>query len=214
VADGEPPAPAASRALSGRALGLVILAGAAVFAVIIFLPGLDRGTRLAASFVFAPVVVTPIIGAQARVTPETLLVGAVLGGEIAAVLYATGQGDRFSAWLFAVELVALLLASRTLHMLRAARVPGVPRDPARPPAPVGVALIALLTPLALAAGILDAMARFPVGAAVGALVPGVIVALRGAAPETAVITVITAVPLALVPAAVRRALLRGRRSPG
>lgn len=138
--------------LSGRALGLVILAGAAVFAVIIFLPGLDRGTRLAASFIFAPVVVTPVIGAQAKVTPEQLLVGAVLGGGIAAVLYGTGQGGRFGGWLFAIELVALLLASRTLHVLRAA-------------------------------------------------------------PETVVITLVTAVPLALVPAAIRQALLRGRRPP-
>ncbi len=201
----------ASRTLSGTALGLVMLAGVAGFLPILLLPGLDRGTRLAASFIFAPVVVTPLLGAQSRATPETLLVGSVLGGEIAAVLYAIGQGNRFELWLIAIELVALLLAPRTLHMLRIARVPGVPCDPAQPPTLVGTALIVLLTPLALAAGFLDAMARFPAGAAVGA-VPGVIMAIRGDTPEAVIVTVIAAVLLALIPAAIRRALLRGRRS--
>ena len=194
-------------------MGLVILAGVVGFLLILFLPGLDRGTRLAASFIFAPVVVTPVIGAQSKVIPETLLVGSVLGGEIAAVLYAIGQGNRFKLWLIAIELVALLLAPRTLHLLRTARVPGVPRDPEQPPALTGTALIVLLTPVALAAVFLDAMARFPAGAAVGASVPGVIMAVHGDAPEAAIVTVITAVLLALIPAAIRRALLRGRRSP-
>ncbi len=212
AADGKQRETVVSRTLSGTAFGLVILAGVAGFSLILFFPGLDRETRIAASFIFAPVVVTPILGAQSKVTPETLLVGSVLGGEIAAVLYAIGQGNRFNLWLIAIELVALLLAPRTLHMLRVARVPGVPRDPAQPPTPVGTALIVLLTPLALGAGFLDAMARFPAGTAVGALVPGVIKAIRGDTPEAVIVTMITAVPLALIPAAIRRALLRGRRS--
>ena len=210
--EGEQQAEGASRTLSGTAWGLVVLAGVAGFSLIFFLPGLDRGTRVAACFIFTPVVVAPVLGAQAKVTPETLLVGSVLGGETAAVIYATGLGNRFQMWLLTIECAALLLAPRTMHMMRVARVPGVPRDPAQPPTLTGTALIVLLTPLALAASFLDAMARFPAGVAVGALVPGVIMAIRGATPDAVIVTLITSVLLALIPAAIRRVLLRGRRS--
>jgi hypothetical protein len=188
-----------------------MLAGVAGFLLIFFLPGLDRGAQVAASFIFAPVVVAPVLGMSTKMAPEELLVGSVLGGEIAAVLYATGQGHRFGQWLIIVEFVALALAPWTMRMMRAARVPGVPRNPAQAPTRTGTALIVLLTPLALAATFLDAMSRLPVGAAVGAMVPGVIMAIRGDTPE-AIIVMITAALLALIPAATRRALLRRRRS--
>jgi hypothetical protein len=207
--EGGQPGEAASRRLSGTAFVLLVLAGVAGCLLIVFLPGLGRGTRIAASFIFVPVVVTPVIGTWSKFPPETLLVGSVLGGEFAAALYATGQGPRFGRWLIFIELAALILAPRTLHMLRVARVPGVPRDPAQPPSLAGAALIVLLTPLALAAAVLDAMARLPAGAAVGALVPGVITAVRGDTRD-AVITMIAAPLLALIPAVIRWALLRGR----
>ena len=206
--EGTRPEKVAPRTLSRKAFGLVLLAGVAGFLLIIFSPGLDRGTRIAASFVLAPVVVTPILGVTSKLTPETLLVGSVLGGEIAALLYASGQGTRFGQWLIAIELVALLLAPGTLRVLRLARVPGVPLDPVLPPTPTGVALIVLLAPFALVAAILNGMARFPVAAALGALVVSVIMTVHGAQPELIVIPV----AMALIPAAIRWAFRHGRRS--
>jgi hypothetical protein len=191
---------------SWKAFGLLLLGGVAGFALIIFLPGLDKGTRIAASFIFAPVVVTPILGAVYKLSRETLLVGSVLGGEIAALLYATGQSGLFGQWLIIIELVALFLAPGTLRVLRLARVPGVPPDPARPPTPAGIALIVLLAPLALVAAVLDGMARFPLAAAAGAVAVAVVMTVRGAAPELMVIPVL----MALIPAGVRWVILRRR----
>ncbi len=68
--------------------------------------------------------VTPVLGSQSGLSRGALVVGSVLGGGMAAALYAAGQSGRFSRWLIAVEFVALLSAPRTLHMLRMARIPG------------------------------------------------------------------------------------------
>ena len=200
------PEKTASRTLGWRALGLIVAAGAAGFALIFLMPGLDSRTRLALSFILAPVVVTPLIGGQAGFSHVTLIVGSVLGGEIAALLWVTGQSGRFSAWLIAVELVALLLAPPTLRMLRMARVPGVPQD-AEMPTRTGIALIVVLSPFALAAGVLDGMARFPVAAIFGALLAGVIIGIAGGPP----VEIVVAALLVLVPAVIRWFILRARR---
>jgi hypothetical protein len=203
------PQKTASRTLGWRALGLIVLAGAAGFALIILMPGLDTRTRVALSFILAPVVVTPLLGGQADFSRGTLIVGSVLGGEIAALLYAAGQSGRFSAWLIAVELAALLLAPTTLRMLRMARIPGVPQDEEMPTR-TGIALIVVLSPLALAAGILDGMARFPIAALFGALLASVIIGIVGGDP----VEIAAAALLALAPAVIRWLILRARRPHG
>jgi hypothetical protein len=144
------------------------------------MPGLDTRTRIALSFILAPVVVTPLLGSQAGFNRGSLVVGSVLGGEITAVLYAAGQYGRVSAGLIAVEFAALLLAPRTLHMLRIVRIPGVPQGEEMPTR-TGMALIIVLSPFALGAGVLDGMASFPIAAIFGALLGSVITARpRGA----------------------------------
>jgi hypothetical protein len=203
------PEKSASRTFGWKALGLILLAGAAAFTLIIVMPGLDTRTRIALSFILAPVVVTPFLGSQAGISRGTLVVGSVLGGEIAAVLYAAGQYGRFSEWLIAVELVALLLAPRTLHMLRMARIPGVPHDEEMPTR-TGIALIIMLSPFALAAGVLDGMARFPIAAILGALLAIVIAGATGEHP----VEIVAAALLALSPAVVRWFIMRARQPRG
>jgi hypothetical protein len=88
-----------------------------------------------------------------------------------------------------------------------AQSPGPAGEGKQPAAPVGIALIVLLTPLGLVASFLDAMARFPLGAAVSASVPGVIMAIRGDDSEAVITVALVAVWMALIPAAIRRALL-------
>jgi hypothetical protein len=203
---GRRPEKGASRTLGWRAFGLIVLAGAAGFALIIVIPGLDTKTRVALSFILAPVVVTPLLGGQGGFSRGALIVGSVLGGEIAALLYVAGLYARFSALLIVVELVALLLALPTLRMLRMARVPGVPLGEGMP-TPVGIALIVVLSLFALAASVLDNMARFPIAAIVAALLASVIVGtVGGGLPE-----IVAAALLALLPAAIRWSIQRARR---
>src|SRR5258708_25095506 len=102
--------------------------------------GLDSRAGLAVGFILAPVVVTPVLGSQSGLSRGALVVGSVLGGGMAAALYAAGQSGRFSRWLIAVEFVALLSAPRTLHMLRMARIPGAAQG-AEMPTRTGIALI-------------------------------------------------------------------------
>lgn len=80
---------------------------------------------------------------------------------------STRRANRFSSWLIVVGLVALLLAVRTLAMLRLARVPGIPAG-REIPGPVGTILIIVLALFALVADFLDAVARHPRAAAMGA----------------------------------------------
>jgi hypothetical protein len=203
---GGQPGKTVARTLSWRALGVIIAAGVAVSALIILVPGLHSSTRVALTFILAPIVVTPVLGGQGGFSRGALVVGSVLGGEMAALLYAAGQSGRFSAWLIAVELVALLLAPATLRMLRMARIPGVPRGEEMP-AFTGIVLIIALSPFALAAGVLDGMARFPAAAIFGALVAGGIVGIAGGQPAE---IIVAALP-ALLPAGVRWVILRARR---
>jgi hypothetical protein len=200
---------AVARTLSWRALGLMVTAGVAGFALITLMPGLDTRTRVMLSFILAPVVVTPILGGLGGFSRATLVIGSVLGGEIAALLYATGQYQRFSAWLFAVEIAALLLAPPTLRMLRLARVPGVPPGEEMP-ALHGIALIIAASPFALAAAILDAMARFPVAAIASALLASIITVPAGGN----LVGSVAAALLALAPAAIRWLILRARHPRG
>jgi hypothetical protein len=206
VEAGERTGKAVSRTLGWRALGLIVLAGAAGFALIVFVPGLDRATRVALSFILAPVVVTPLLGGQAGFSRAALIVGSVLGGEIAALLYGTGQYRRFSAWLIVVELVALLLAPLTLRILRMARVPGVPPGEEMPSS-TGIALIVVLAPFALAAALLDGMARFPIAAIIGALLVSVFTSTAREYP----VTIVAAALLALAPAGIRWLIVHARR---
>jgi hypothetical protein len=202
---------AASRPLPWRALLLVTLAGAAGFALIFLTPGLDTRTRAALAFILAPVVVTPIFCLAAGFNRGSLVVGSVMGGEIAALLYAAGQSGRFARWLAAVEVAAMLLTPGTLSMLRAARIPGVPQGD-EAPSPAGIVLIIVLAPAALAASVLHGMARFPAGAVIGCLLG--CVAAGFAARESLALIAVTApgaVLLGLAPAAIRRVIVRARR---
>ena len=202
---------AASRPLPWRGLLLVTLAGAAGFALIFLTPGLDTRTRAALAFILAPVVVTPIFSLPAGFNRGSLVVGSVLGGEIAALLYAAGQSGRFARWLAAVEVVAMLLTPGTLHMLRVARIPGVPQGD-ETPSPAGIALIIVLAPFALAASVLYGMARFPVGAVIGCLLGGAAAGFAaGERPVLIAVTAPWAVLLGLAPAAIRRVIMRARR---
>jgi hypothetical protein len=158
------------------------------------------------SFILAPVVVTPLLGGQGGFSRSALIVGSVLGGEIAALLYVGGLYARFSALLIVVELVALLLASPTLRMLRMARVPGVPLGEGMP-TPAGIALIVVLSPFALAASVLDSMARFPIAAIVSALLASAIVGAVGGD----LVEIVAAALLALLPATIRWSIQRARR---
>jgi hypothetical protein len=203
------PEKTASRTLGWRAFGLIALAGAVGFVLITVMPGLDTRTRTALSFILAPVVVTPLLGSQAGLNRGSLVVGSVLGGEITAVLYAAGQYARFSAGLIAVEFVALLLAPRTLHMLRMLRIPGVPQGE-ETPTRTGIALIIVLSPFALVTGVLDGMARFPIVAIFGALLGSVIGGFAGVHP----VEIVVAVLLALSPAAIRWVIVRARQPHG
>jgi hypothetical protein len=204
----------ARRTLGGKAFGVIVLAGVAGFALILFIPGLDKETRVALSFILAPVVVAPIIGGQAGLSRGALVVGSALGGQIAALLYAAGQYGRFSAWLIAVEFVALLLAPGTLRMLRMARIPGVPQGEEMPTL-TGVFLIVVLSPFALAAGVLVAMARFPVVAVLGVLLGSVIAsAAAGEGPVEIVAGALLAALLALSPAGIRWIIMRARQPRG
>jgi hypothetical protein len=196
---------------------VICLAAVVLGVLVAAVSGFDKNVMVAAAFILAPVAVTPLLAVQVRAAAATLVVGAVLGGEMAAALYATGQYGRFSSWLIAVELVALVLAPRTLDMLRPARLPAIP--PGREiPGPVGVLLIVLLVPIALAAGFLDAMARQPRMAVVGAAVAAAVTALvMDSAWWSVPIAAVIAAATALLPAAarwtslwVRRALDRGR----
>lgn len=192
---------------------MICLAAVGLGVLVAVLSGFDKDVMVAAAFILAPVVVTPLLAVQVRAAAATLVVGAVLGGEMAAALYAAGQYGTFSSWLIAVELVALVLAPRTLDMLRLARVPAIPAG-REIPGPVGVLLIVLLAPIALAAGFLDAMARQPRMAVMGAAVAAAVAAL---VMDSAWWSVPIAAVMALLPAAarwtsvwVRRALDRGR----
>jgi hypothetical protein len=202
---------AAPRPLPWRALLLVALAGAAGFALIVLMPGLDTRTRAALGFILAPVVVTPIFCLPAGFNSGSLVVGSALGGEIAALLYAAGQAGRFTRWLAAVEVVAMLMTPGRLYMLRVARIPGVPQGDERPSL-AGIALIIVLAPFALAASVFYGMARFPAGAVIGSLLGGVAAAFAaGAHPVAIVAAVPFSVLLGLVPAAIRRVIMRARQ---
>jgi hypothetical protein len=202
-----------------RALGLITLAGAAGFALILLMPGLGHNTRIALSFILAPVVVTPLIGLptlgmQTGYSRGSLVVGSVLGGEFAAALQAAGQSGRFSQWLIVIETAAMLLAPLTLQVLRAARIPGVWQGEAVPSL-TGIALIIVLAPFALLAGILDGMAKFPIPAAIGAVLAGVSTGFAaGLHPVQTVLGGLLAAVLALFPAAIRRVLARTRQPRG
>jgi len=156
-------------------------------------------------------VVTPVFCLPAGFNRGSLVVASVLGGEIAALLYAAGQAARLARWLAAVEVAAMLLTPGTLHMLRVARIPGVPRGD-ETPSPAGIALIILLAPFALAASVLYAMARFPAGAVIGCLLGGVAAGFAaGERPVLIAVTAPWAVLLGLAPAAIRRVIMRARR---
>jgi len=115
------------RTLSAKAFWLIVLPGAAGAVLIAVLPGLHAGTRSALIFILVPIVVTPLLGSQTELSRGCLVVGSILGGESAAELYAAGQYGRFYEWLIAVEFMALLLAPRTQRMLGMLRIPGAPR---------------------------------------------------------------------------------------
>jgi hypothetical protein len=202
---------AASRPLPWRALLLVTLAAAAGFALIFLTPGLDTRTRTALAFILAPIVVTPVFCVPAGFNRGSLVVGSVLGGEIAALLYAAGQAGRFARWLAAVEVAAMLLTPGTLNMLRVARIPGVPPGD-ETPSPAGIALIVVLAPFALTASVLYGMARFPAGAVIGCLLGGV---AAGFAARLDPVVIAAEAPLSvllgLAPAAIRRVIMRARR---
>lgn len=170
--------------------------------------GFDKDVMVAVAFILAPVAVTPLLAVSAKPTAATLVVGAVLGGEMAGALYAAGQYSRFSAWLIAVELTALLLAPRTLEMLKLAHVPAIPVE-GEIPGPVGTLLIVVLAPIALAAGILDAMARHPRTAVVGAAVAAAALTL---ATDSTWWSVPIAVASALLPAGARWTSLKVLRT--
>jgi hypothetical protein len=208
---GAGPEKTASRPFNWRALGLIVLAGAASFALITLMPGLDTRTRVVLSFILAPVVVTPVFGILARFSGLTLIVGSVLGGEIAALLYAAGQYARFSTWLVLVEWVALLLALPTLRMLRMARIPGVPPGEGMP-TPAGIVLMVVLSPFALAAALLQGMARYPIVALCGAVLASVITGIASTHPlEIIPVAIVVAALLALLPAFIRWLILRARQ---
>jgi hypothetical protein len=125
--DGGRPEKTTSRTLGAKTFWLIVLPGAAGAILIAVMPGLGTETRNALIFILVPVVVTPLLGSQAGLNRGCLVIGSVLGGEIAAALYATGQYGRFYEWLIAVEFVALLMAPRTQRMLGMIRIPGIPR---------------------------------------------------------------------------------------
>jgi hypothetical protein len=214
--DGGQAGKAASRPVPWLALLVIILAGAAAFALIRLTPGLDTGTRAALGFILAPVVVTPIFclttWAVAPGFPTgAVVVGSVLGGEIAALLYAAGQSGRFTRWAAAIEVVAMLMAPGTLYVLRVAKIPGVGQGDEMP-SPAGIALIIALAPFALAACILYGMARWPVGTVVGSLAGGVAAAFTLGHPLVVLLTLPLAALLALAPAGVRRVIMRARQT--
>ncbi|MCO5995060.1 hypothetical protein [Actinoallomurus rhizosphaericola] len=185
---------------------LVAVAGGVLVAVF---SGWDTDVMVATAFILAPVAVTPLLAVQAKAGAAALVVATALGGELATALYAAGQGGR-SAWLIVIELVAVLAAPRTLDLLRRAHVPAVPAG-REFPGPVGVLLIIVLAPVALAAGVLGAMARRPwvaaLAAAVAALVTALIVgSVWWALPLFAAIAAMAA----MLPAAARRTVVRGR----
>lgn len=156
----------------GSALSAAIILGAVVAVLVTALASSFRGDVIvAATFIAAAVAATPILGLQAKKGLGVLLMGSVLGGYLAAALYALGLGVRLSSLLLiVVELAALLLAPWTLRMLQRMRVPGIPAGQGLPTL-VGVAAMIVLAPVALLAGFLDVIARYPVvlGAVAGAV---------------------------------------------
>ncbi len=94
-----------------------------------------------------------------------------------------------------------------------AQIPGVPEG-GEMPTRTGIALIIVLSPFALIAGILDGMARFPVFAILGGLLGGVFASFADGDPASIVVTASVGGVLALSPAAIRWAIIRARRPHG
>jgi hypothetical protein len=212
-AGGEPPGAEGPRRGPVVATCAVIwVAGAVIGVLAAAASGFDHHVIVVSAFILVCATVSPICVVAVKGTePATLIVAAALGGEIAAAVYAAGWFSTFSRWLIAVEVPAALMASGALYALRRARVPAIP-DGSQVPGPAGVALIIVLAPVAVTAGALYGMARYPrVSAAAAVLVNVVGSLVRGYRLwwEVLVAAALAAV-VALLPATARRAITWAR----
>jgi len=209
----KPPSRRPLGALGWKGFAFIVLVEAAAFALLFTVPGIGKHTQVMMAAVLAACGVAPILGAQAGYRPGALLAGSALAGELAAVLYAIGQGGLLLHGLVIVEIAALLPAPAVLATLRRLRVPGIPPDEGRPTAS-GVGLIVVLAFPALVAGTLAAMARRPVVAVAGAVCASTVAGLLSHDLAVLPLEVGLAAVLALVPSGVSRIIRRDRRRPG